>query len=187
MGMYRRITPAVFGVDLSDAMVTLALRYGPTVQGDIQHLPLKNNSVDYVFSHVVISHVPNSNLALAECARVTRPGGRLVVVVPNRLSFLAPARFVLIGLGKYSLGSTRHFTVSMLRDEGRRHGLSTQQVHVIPKTPTALTAGRRFITWLAYCLDQGVHRLYPLWGGDLAILFEKTGEPNRGRSGAVPH
>ena len=173
LGMYHQITPAVVGVDFSAAMTRAAARYGSTVQGDTQRLPFRAGAFEYVSSHVVINHVPDTRGALAELARVTKPGGRLVVVVPNRLSFLAPLRTIMIKLGKYTLGPCRHYSVRILRREGSVHQLSVLRACTIPKAPTAPSVVRHIPSWLGYRLDQIVHVLYPLWGGDLAVLFEK--------------
>lgn len=176
MGMYRRITREVFGLDFSDAMTRAAARYGSTVQGDVQRLPLKSAAFEYVSSHVVINHVRDSRVALAELARVTAPGGRLVVVVPNRLSFVSLERMLMMKLGKYSLGPCRHYTVTMLRGEGSIHGLSLRRFYTVPKVPTAPTPLRWFASWLGYVMDQMVRAVCSQWGGDLAVLFEKNAQ-----------
>lgn len=173
MGMYRQITRTVFGLDFSDAMTKAAGRYGNTVQGDIQRIPFKGGAFEYVSSHVVINHVPDNRAALTELARVTKPGGRLVVVVPNRLSFLALLRTVMIRLGKYTLGPCRHYSVRSLRREGSEHELSLVRACTVPKVPTAPSLLRYIPSWLGYRMDQIAHCVYPLWGGDLAVLFQK--------------
>ncbi|MBN1177724.1 MAG: class I SAM-dependent methyltransferase [Anaerolineae bacterium] len=50
-----------------------------------EHLPFEDASFDLVFSHEVLEHVADDRLAAAEMVRVTRPGGHLVIFVPNRL------------------------------------------------------------------------------------------------------
>jgi SAM-dependent methyltransferase len=47
-------------------------------------LPFPSNSFDLILSHEVLEHVADDRLAAAEMARVLRPGGRMVVFVPNR-------------------------------------------------------------------------------------------------------
>ena len=175
MGIYRQITTRVFGVDFSDSMTRAAARYGDVLQGDVQQLPVKDGVFDYTSSHLVINHVPDTYAALAELARVTKNGGRLVVVVPNRLSVLAAMRAVMIQLGRYPLGPCRHYAAATLGAEGQGLGLLVVRACAIPKVPTATQPLRKVAYWIGYLLDEAVRRVYGLWGGDLAILFEKRG------------
>lgn len=78
----------VLGVDLSEAMLARAVRgdWGPQVgflRADAQHLPLRDETVDAVVSIAALQLVPEPAAALAEMARVLRPGGRLAVMVPT--------------------------------------------------------------------------------------------------------
>lgn len=47
-------------------------------------LPFPAGSFDVILSHEVLEHVQDDRQALAEMARVLRPGGRVVIFVPNR-------------------------------------------------------------------------------------------------------
>jgi arsenite methyltransferase len=49
------------------------------VEGDIEAIPLADDSVDHVISNGVINLAPRKARVLAECARVLRPGGKLTV------------------------------------------------------------------------------------------------------------
>ena len=52
------------------------------IVGDLHRIPLKDASVDGVLSVVTMEHLHSPWLAMAEMARVTRPGGRGFFVVP---------------------------------------------------------------------------------------------------------
>jgi SAM-dependent methyltransferase len=54
------------------------------VCGAGEQLPFPNNWFDLVLSHEVLEHVQNDHAAIREIVRVLRPGGRLVLFVPNR-------------------------------------------------------------------------------------------------------
>ncbi len=56
---------------------------------DARHLPLAGGSVDAVFAAGIIHHLPDSESGLAELARITRPGGRLVLFHPSGRAALA--------------------------------------------------------------------------------------------------
>ena len=49
------------------------------LEGDIEALPLPDDSVDHVISNGVINLAPRKVRVLAECARVLRPGGKLTL------------------------------------------------------------------------------------------------------------
>jgi SAM-dependent methyltransferase len=49
-----------------------------------ESLPYAPTTFDLVLSHEVLEHVDDDRAAMQEIARVLRPGGRLVVFVPNR-------------------------------------------------------------------------------------------------------
>ena len=76
------------GIDISEPMLARAVRNeaGPQVgfiKADAQRLPLRDNTVDAVVSTAVLQLVPDPTAALAEIARVLRPGGRLAIMVPT--------------------------------------------------------------------------------------------------------
>lgn len=76
------------GVDISEPMLARAVRNeaGPQVgfiKADAQRLPLRDSTIDVAVSTAVLQLVPKPADALAEIARVLRPGGRLAVMVPT--------------------------------------------------------------------------------------------------------
>lgn len=76
------------GIDISEPMLARAVRNeaGPQVgfiKADAQRLPLRDNTFDAAVSTAVLQLVPDPKAALTEIARVLRPGGRLVIMVPT--------------------------------------------------------------------------------------------------------
>lgn len=49
-----------------------------------EHLPFPDDSFDLVLSHEVLEHVSDDRRAINEIIRTLKPGGRLVLFVPNR-------------------------------------------------------------------------------------------------------
>ena len=86
------------GLDLSVDMLALArarldragLKHCSVRHGDIYDLALPRDSFDVVIIHQVLHFLDDSARAIAEAARVLRPGGRLLVVdfAPHDLEFL---------------------------------------------------------------------------------------------------
>ena len=86
------------GLDLSLDMLALArarldragLKHCSVRHGDIYDLALPRDSFDVLIIHQVLHFLDDSARAIAEAARVLRPGGRLLVVdfAPHDLEFL---------------------------------------------------------------------------------------------------
>lgn len=80
----------VVAVDVDPAVARHARRRYPAlpvVRADLQRLAVAAGSVDAVVSLQVIEHLHDQPGFLAECHRVLRPGGTLIVSTPNRLTF----------------------------------------------------------------------------------------------------
>jgi SAM-dependent methyltransferase len=75
------------GVDLSPGMLELARARGlDVVEGSATALPFPDASFDVVCSFKVLAHVRDIHRALAEMARVARPGGHVLAELYNPLS-----------------------------------------------------------------------------------------------------
>lgn len=78
---------APLGIDLSAGMLALARKRALRVsQASVDALPFRSDSFDAVVSFKVLAHVPDIGRTVSELARVTRPGGTLVLEFYNRLS-----------------------------------------------------------------------------------------------------
>lgn len=75
------------GVDMTEAMIAKARENAAKINatnvefrlGEIESLPVENNSVDRVISNCVINLVPNKRKAFAEISRVLKKGGKFTV------------------------------------------------------------------------------------------------------------
>lgn len=80
----------VVGVDYDLPTLRHVTRRYPgvvAVRGNAVALPVAGGSVDAVVSMQLVEHLWDQPAHLAECARVLRPGGVLVLSTPNRLTF----------------------------------------------------------------------------------------------------
>jgi SAM-dependent methyltransferase len=85
-GVARRVV----AVDYDEATVAHVRSRYPGVevlQANLAQLPLPDASVDVVVNFQVIEHLWDQGRFVAECARVLRPKGLLMVSTPNRITF----------------------------------------------------------------------------------------------------
>jgi SAM-dependent methyltransferase len=80
-------TGRVIGIDMTQAMIELAQQNACKLGyknvefrlGDIEHMPIDDNTADVVVSNCVINLVPDKRKAFQEIHRVLKPGGRFAV------------------------------------------------------------------------------------------------------------
>jgi SAM-dependent methyltransferase len=139
--LYRRRLPSVrvVGLDLSPHA-----RDNPNVdsqvRGTVETLPFPDASFDAVLCTHVAEHLPHPEAAFGEMARVLRPGGRLLLLTPNRRHYVPlVARVLPLRL---------HVAVS------RRRGLN--QHDVFPTLYRANTPAdlRRLVRGAGLCLER---------------------------------
>jgi len=78
----------IAGVDLNPAMLTVARRHAADIdwhEGDVADLPFEAAAFDVAVSQMAAMFFLDRRRAVAEMARVVRPGGRLAWVVPSSL------------------------------------------------------------------------------------------------------
>ena len=168
----RELGADVVATDQSERMVELARERGLDARvADVQQLPFGDGEFDCVLAAWMLYHVPDVDRALAEIARVLRPGGRLVAVT-NASDHLAEL-WNLVGIERltHAFGRengaellARHFATVDRRDadgtatlpdaEAVRTYLASSArarpfLDRVPELETPLVVGRRVTVFVA--------------------------------------
>jgi ubiquinone/menaquinone biosynthesis C-methylase UbiE len=122
----REFARSARGVDLSPGMLERAKQRGLDVTlGSATELPFEADQFDVTCSFKVLAHVPEIEKALAEMARVTRPGGVVLAEFYNPFSLrgllkrLGPA-------GKIAEGANEHDVYTRFDSPARARALTPQ-------------------------------------------------------------
>jgi SAM-dependent methyltransferase len=85
------------GADFSMQGVQIGLKETPAawwVTGDGEKLPYADGSMDYVTHIGSLEHYQNPQAGAAEIARILKPGGKAVVLLPNSFGLLGNIKYV---------------------------------------------------------------------------------------------
>jgi 2-polyprenyl-3-methyl-5-hydroxy-6-metoxy-1,4-benzoquinol methylase len=148
---------AVDAVDASPAMIAAAQRETehapaacrPTFQRlpTIEKLPFPDQSYEGVLCSSVVEYLPQPRSAIAEFARVLKPGGRLLVSVPNRRSLFRRLLVTIYRLSKLLTKRPRPAYLEFSKNEYSRWELVrllTDHQFIVEKT---IFFGGRFPIW----------------------------------------
>lgn len=114
------------GVDISSGSLRQARKESPGFDfalASAEHLPWTDRAFDTILMLDVLEHVPCEHKALAEVERVLRPGGRLIISVPNKGEFnrVDAQNSLFFALGRKVMGRRgdmmyhRHYSIDELK------------------------------------------------------------------------
>ena len=88
------------------------------IAGDGRYLPFRRESVDFIFSFSVLQHFGRSDVerTLAEFRRALRPGGQVMVQMPNRRSILGMKTLLQRGFRDGTGFEVRYWTHEELKE-----------------------------------------------------------------------
>ncbi len=171
------------GIDTSVAELRLAARRGArVVRADATRLPLGTRTVDTVVSAMALMLVPLPQ-TLAEVARVLRPGGRLVAVVPAT-GPLQPRDWVryarlLLALRVRALSYPQDDALAALTSRGTMSGLRVVSdvrvrfaYRLEPGTGELLLESL-YLPHASARARRRAHRLVANWSGEIGIPLRR--------------
>jgi SAM-dependent methyltransferase len=88
-----------------------------------EELPFANASVGSASAVAVLEHLDDDRAALAELARVTRPGGRIWITVPHAFRYIPPPLWPAFWWHDRRIGHKRHYDERRLVALGAAVGL----------------------------------------------------------------
>ena len=139
---------------------------GPVVQADADHLPFADGSFDVTTAVTLCEFTVSAEVTIAELARVSRPGGQLVIGVLNPRS--------LWGLGNRSqFGSppwsgAKWLSEGALRQIGSRYGdVETVTVLYAPRAAPGLR-------WLGFLAERIGHVVAPHHGAFIVARIQRN-------------
>jgi len=94
------------------------------VCGDGTVMPFADGTFDVVFHQGLLEHFPDPCPLLRDNIRVLKPGGHLVVDVPQTFHYYTLGKKMLIALNKWFAGWETEFTISELENLVEQEGLT---------------------------------------------------------------
>ncbi|MBZ5498474.1 MAG: arsenite methyltransferase [Acidobacteriia bacterium] len=179
----KRVGPAgkAYGLDMTDEMLALAeenkrkagVANVEFLKGEIENIPLPDNSVDVIISNCVINLSANKDRVLAEAFRVLKPGGRFAVsdVVTRGEMLPAIRKSVLLWVG---------CVAGALEENEYRTKLAAAGFEQIDIVPTRIYRTKDALSFL---LDKGidVDAIGPQVDGKFLSAFIRATKPATGR------
>jgi len=105
---------------------------------DVHELPYPSNAFDVVFFNRVLEHVPDDVAALRSVRRVLRPGGLLVLGVPNAGCACMRMAYRLQPALAANSDHVQSYTAPLIEERCRAAGLEVRQTHHIGWGPPHL-------------------------------------------------
>lgn len=128
-----------------------------------EELPLYDSSIDRMLLVHALEHAENPREMLMEIWRVLSPGGRVVIVVPNRRGMWARFEHTPFGTGR---PFSRSQLNTLLRDTNFTPGAWSDALHFPPSQ-------RRWMMRLHALLEKAGRRLWPIFSGVVIVEAQK--------------
>jgi arsenite methyltransferase len=175
----RRVGPTgkAYGLDMTDDMLALArenqrqagVENVEFLKGEIEHIPLPDNSVDVIISNCVINLSAHKERVLSEAFRVLKPGGRFAVsdVVTRGVVPEAVRKSMLLWVGCIAGALDEQEYMDKL------HAAGFEAISMEPTREYDIEDARQFLTEAGVDVDA----MAPLVGGKFFSGFVRATKP----------
>jgi len=184
----KRVGPTgkAYGLDMTDEMLALAnenkRKAGAEnvefLKGEIEHIPLPDNSVDVIISNCAINLSADKNRVLREAIRVLKPGGRFAVsdVVTRGEIPAAVRQSVLLWVGCLAGALEENEYNARLESAG------FEQIEIEPTRIYRIEDAREFLSGQNIDVDA----IAPQVDGRFMSAFVRAVKPQREETCCVP-
>src|ERR1700726_65217 len=184
----KRVGPTgkAYGLDMTDEMLALAnenkrkagIENVEFLKGEIEHIPLPDNSVDVIISNCVINLSADKDLVVREAFRVLKPGGRFAVsdVVTRGEMLPAIRKNVLLWVG---------CVAGALEEDEYRTKLTSagfEQIELEPTRVYRIDDAREFLSGQNINVDG----IAPQVDGKFMSAFVRAVKPQGNEAGCGP-
>jgi ubiquinone/menaquinone biosynthesis C-methylase UbiE len=132
------------GIEISEKRIERSRGLVPQaeiVAGDARDMPFESQSFDLVVCSEVLEHVPEPERAIAEMKRVVRPGGLVIVTVPQERNWQL-GRLALLRFPIRIPDHINHFSVSSM---SQLFNFAPEKMHYLPPFGRALCLTMVFV------------------------------------------
>jgi SAM-dependent methyltransferase len=175
----RRALPmTLVGVDYNPLRAARAGQVAPGARlhlASLYQLPFAAGAFDLVLCNHVLEHVPNLSTAVSELVRVVRPGGLVIVGVPNEGCLMARVRNRVIQRSILRLTDHVHFftdrTISAaLSTAGLQVNRIERETFFFPCSYINIACNE---VTAGHWMMAGLRRMFPSQAGGLIVACEK--------------
>jgi ubiquinone/menaquinone biosynthesis C-methylase UbiE len=153
------------GLDISRAALHIARNHCKNpVLGSIFEIPFRDNTFDLVYNSGVIEHFedPANVAAIREMARVTKPSGRVIIIVPNTLCLWYKAgKFIAVMMKNFEFGYEEDYSPSRLKTAARNAGLEIEKTFGLQALPPLATNDREILSASIRKKIGNIEKIFP--------------------------